>query len=144
MKKLMILMLAVAGASGVALAQNPKVVTSDKTGWHKIGETTVDFKKEREEILVLGANRFADIKFRVADEPIDLVSVEIVFASGDNQIININSHIKAPGDSRKINLKGSSERNVTKIIFVYKTLPNANDKKAHVEIWGYKTNADRT
>ena len=98
MKKIMILMLAVAGASGVAMAQNPKVVTSDKTGWHKIGETTVDFKKEREEILVLGANRFADIKFRVADEPIDLVSVEVVFASGDNQIININfvdGHAKA-------------------------------------------------
>ena len=140
----MMLMLAVAGASGVALAQNPKVVTSDKTGWHKIGETTVDFKKEREEILVIGANRFADIKFKVADEPIDLVSVEIVFDNGENQRILINSHIKAPGDSRNINLKGAGERDVKKIIFVYKTLPNAGEKKAHVEVWGLKTNVDKT
>jgi hypothetical protein len=142
MKKIaMILMLAVAGASGVAVAQNPKVVTSDKAGWHKIGETTVDFKKEREEVEIYGANRFAAIKFKVDKEPIDLVSAEIIYASGDSQNINFNLHIKAPGYSRETNLDGG-ERTVTKIIFVYKTLPNPNDKKAHVEIWGLKTNTD--
>ena len=33
-----------------ANAQKPAVVVSDKTGWHKIGETTVDFKKEKDEV----------------------------------------------------------------------------------------------
>ena len=140
-KRMMVLMLAFAGISGVSFAQTPKVVVSDKKGWHDIGETTVDFKKEREEVLVLGANRFAAIKFVVEDEPIDLVSIEIVYESGDNQFLNILMHIKAPGESRQIDLNGG-ERSVKKIIFVYKTLPNSKDKKAHVEIMGLKTNTD--
>ena len=135
------LMLAIAGISGAAMAQTPKVVTSDKTGWHEIGETTVDFKKEREEVIILGANRFAAIKFKVEDEPIDLVSAEIIYDSGDSQKITTIFHIKAPGESRNIDLNGG-ERNVKKIIFVYKTMPNDAGKKAHVAIWGLKTNTD--
>ena len=141
MKKLFtILSLAFAGISGVSYAQTPAVVVSDKTGWHKIGETTVDFKKEKDEVSVIGADKFASIKFKVVDESIDLVSVEVFYESGDNQIININSHIKAPGDSREIDLKGGKERSIKKIAFVYKTIPNAQEKKAHLEIWGYKSN----
>ncbi len=142
MKKLaMILTLALASASGVALAQTPKVVISDKTGWHKIGETTVDFKREKEEVEIFGANRFASIKFRVEDEAIDLLYADIQYESGDNQKININAHVKSPGYSREATLNGG-ERSVKKITFVYKTLPNANDRKAHVEIWGLKTNTN--
>ncbi|HEY8936407.1 MAG TPA: hypothetical protein VIM65_14345 [Cyclobacteriaceae bacterium] len=140
MKKLvMIMMLAFAGASGVAFAQTPSVVISDKTGWHKLGETTIDFKKEKDEISVVGADKFAAIKFKVLDESIDLVSAEIFYESGDNQIVNINSHVNAPGDSRQVDLNGG-ERAIKKISFVYKTLPNAKDKKAHLEVWGLKTN----
>lgn len=140
MKKLvMIVMLAFAGASGVAWAQTPSVVVSDKTGWHKLGETTVDLKKERDEISVIGADKFAAIKFKVLDESIDLISAEIFYESGDNQTININSHVKAPGDSRQVDINGG-ERAIKKIAFVYKTEPNAKDKKAHLEIWGLKTN----
>ena len=140
-KKVIMLMFAVVCFAGVTQAQTPKVVMSDTKGWHKIGETTVDFKREKEEVFILGANRFAVIKFRVKDEPIDLVSTEIVYESGDGESITINAHVKAPGDSREINLNGG-ERSVKKIVFVYKTLPNPADKKAHIEIWGLKTNTD--
>ena len=140
MKKLvMIMVFAFIGASEVAWAQSPAVVLSDKTGWHKLGETSVDFKKDRDEFLVVGADRFATIKFKVLDESIDLVSAEVFYESGDNQMVKINSHIKAPGDSRKVELNGG-ERSIKKIVFVYKTLPNHNDKKAHLELWGLKTN----
>jgi len=46
------------------------------------------------------------------------------------------------GESRVIDLNGG-ERNLKKIVFVYKTLPNRKDEKAHVEIWGLKTNTDK-
>lgn len=142
MKKIALaLFLSVAALSAVQ-AQNPKVVVSDKTGWHKIGETTVDFTREREEVLVLGANRFASLIFKVDDAPIDLVEIEIFYESGDNQKVSANFPIKAPGQSKEIDLNGG-ERNIKKIVFVYKTLPNNKDKKAHVEIWGLKTNTDK-
>jgi hypothetical protein len=141
-KSLVIILLAVAGSFGTAKAQQPAVMVSDDKGWHKIGETTVDFQKESDEIVVIGADRFASIKFKVVDAPIDLISLVIYYESGDKQDIKVNMPIKAPGESRIIDLNGG-ERNLQKIVFNYKTLPNNKDVKAHVEVWGLKTNANK-
>jgi len=141
MKKTMIIMLLIiAGSIGIASAQTPAVMISDAAGWHKIGERTVDFKKDRDEISVIGSDRFATIKFKVTEAAIDLISLEIFYESGDNQNVKINQTVKTPGESRVIDLKGGAERSIKKIVFVYKTLPNSKDEKARVEIWGLKTN----
>ncbi|MEO8150968.1 MAG: hypothetical protein ABI723_25265 [Bacteroidia bacterium] len=139
-KTLIIILLAIAGSYGIASAQTPKVIMNDKTGWHKIGETTVNFKTEKDVITVLGADRFASIKFKVTDAAIHLVSLEIFFENGDTQPVTINSAINANGESRVIDLINGSERSIKKIEFMYKTVPNSRDEKAHVEIWGLKTN----
>ena len=139
-KVLMITLLAISGSYGIAFAQKPEVIVSDKTGWHKIGETTVDFAKDRDEILVMGADKFASIKFKVTDAAIDLINLEVYYESGDKQDVKVNMPIKFAGESRTIDLNGG-ERSLKKIVFVYKTLANSKDKKAHVEIWGLKTNA---
>ena len=107
-----------------------------------IGETTVDFKKETDEVAVIGADRFATIKFKVTVAPIELVSAMVYYEEGDPQNISIKMKIKAPGESKTIDLNGG-ERNIKKIVFVYKTLPNQKDVKAKVEIWGLKTNTDK-
>ncbi|MBL7930413.1 MAG: hypothetical protein JNL60_00840 [Bacteroidia bacterium] len=142
MKKLIILslMFVLSGLINLASAQSPKVVISDKKGWHKIGETTVDFSKDHDEITVLGADRFASLIFRVEEAPVNLMEIEVFYESGDNQKVNVNFPIKAPGQSKEIDIKGG-ERSIRKIVFVYKTLPNRKDNKAHIEIWGLKTNA---
>jgi hypothetical protein len=139
-KTLMMIMLAITGMYGTARAQQPAIVVSDKTGWHKIGEMTVNFEKDRDEMSVLGADRFASIKFKVKDAPIYLMDLEVYYESGDKQDINVNFPIKGKGESRVIDLDGG-ERSLKKIVFVYKTLDNRKDKRAHVEIWGFKTNA---
>ena len=139
-KVLMITLLAITGSYGIALAQSPAVIVSDKTGWHKIGERTVDFSKDRDEILVMGADKFASIKFKVTDAAIDLIDLEVYYETGDKQDVKVNMPIKLAGESRIIDLNGG-ERSLKKIVFVYKTLANSKDKMAHVEIWGLKTNA---
>jgi len=145
-KVLLISILAVGGSYFTANAQTQDnknaIMVSDSKGWHKIGETTVNFVKEREEILVTGSDRFASIKFKVIDAPIQLTDLEVYFESGDKQVIKVNTTIKAPGESRIIDIKGG-ERDLKKIVFIYKTLPNRKDDKAHVEIWGLKTNTDK-
>ena len=145
-KVLLISILAFAGSYFTANAQTQDnknaIMVSDSKGWHKIGETTVNFVKEREEILVTGSDRFAAIKFKVLDAPIQLTDLEVYFESGDKQVIKVNSSIKAAGESRVININGG-ERDLKKIVFIYKTLPNRKDDKAHVEIWGLKTNTDK-
>ncbi|MEC4049917.1 hypothetical protein OX284_010795 [Flavobacterium sp. SUN046] len=143
MKKLVTLILiSILVNFGSAYAQKPAVILSDKSGWHKIGKVTVDFTKEKDEISVLVADRFAKIKFKVEDAPINLISLEIYFESGDQQNVVVNSKIKASGESELIDLYGG-ERNLKKIVFVYKTLPNRKDKKAKVEVWGLKTNTNK-
>ncbi len=143
MKKIFVIVtIALTVSFGTAKAQTPAVIMSDKTGWHKIGENIVGFERDRDEIMVMGADRFASIRFKLTDASIELISLEVYYESGNKQEINVNSKIKAPGESRVIDLNGG-ERNLKKIVFVYKTLENNKDQKAHVEVWGLKTNTDK-
>jgi len=135
MKKVFLFMLLLAGY-GAASAQNG-VMISTKEGWHKIGETKVDFKTESDEITVVGADRFSSIKIKVTEAPINLVSFVIYFENGTTQSVKIGMDIKNPGETKEIKLDGG-EQDIQKISFVYKTVANAKDQKAHLELWGYK------
>ena len=138
MKKLFLVLLVIAAQTQM-LAQKPKVVVSDKAGWHKIGETTVDFKTETDEILVIGANRFQSLKIKVTDAPINLVSMDIYFNKGDMQSVSIGQEFKGTGETKEIALDGSSERNVKRVVFRYNTPTASKGKKGHVELWGLKS-----
>lgn len=126
-------------AKGMETDKSHELQLNDSKGWHKIGDATADFTKERQEVVIMGADRFASLKFKVKDAPLDLVSLEVFYESGDNQNIAIGTPIQKNGESGVIDLNGG-ERDLKKVVFVYKTLPNTADKKAEVEIWGLKTN----
>ena len=144
MKKLFFMvMIAVTGSYGTIKAQQPAVIVSDKAGWHKIGETTADFKKETDEIVVVGADRFSSLKLKVTDMPIDLIAMDVYFEGGEKQSERIGMQIKSPGETRMIDLNKGKERDLKKVVFTYKTMPNQKNDKAHVELWGLKTNADK-
>ncbi len=142
MKKIMMIALLITTGYISAFAQQPKVVVSDKAGWHKIGESTVDYSSDRDEIMVMGANRFSKLKLKITDAPVHITTYEIYFESGDMQTVSIDKELKAPVETEVVELKGG-ERDVKKVVFVYKTPPNVQDKKAKVELWGLKTNADK-
>jgi hypothetical protein len=137
--KILIALLFIAGSYKTMFAQQPAVMLSDKKGWHKIGETTVDFTKERDELIVIGADRFASIRFEVTEAAIDLQDLEIYYESGPKQDISVRTPIMMGNETRVIDLNGG-ERALKKIVFVYKTYPNRKDEKAHVIVWGLKTN----
>jgi hypothetical protein len=137
MKKLIVIILLF--VAGYVKAQQPGVVVSDKAGWHKIGETTVEFKQEKDEISVMGADRFAAVKIKVTESPVNITSFDIYFENGEVQSVPIGAEIKAAGESKTVELKGG-ERAIKKVVFVYKTGTDNMDKKAHVELWGMKNN----
>lgn len=134
-------MLITAGISLVQ-AQQTELIVSDKTGWHKIGMTTVDYSLESDVIEVIGADRFTSIVIKVNEAPINLISFDIYFESGDKQNVIIRKIIQNPGETGIVKLAGG-ERSIKKIVFVYKTVPNTSDKKAQLEVWGLKTNPDK-
>jgi hypothetical protein len=140
MKKVtMLVLLAMAIVYGSVNAQS--VVVSDEAGWHKIGSRTIDFKNDKDEITVLGSDKFSSIKFMIKDAPVNLKNIEVYYESGDNQNIAVNSPIGPAMESKAYDLDGG-ERSVKKITFDYNTLPNIKDEKAEIEVWGLKTNAD--
>ena|SRR5436190_3338404 len=137
MKNIILLAMLVIAGYSKTLAQVPSVIISDKPGWHKIGETTVDFKTETDEIILIGENRFQSVKIKVIDASINLVSFVIYFESGDNQNVKIGQNIKSPGETRVVAVNGG-DRSIKKIKLTYKTMPNSKDEKAHLELWGLK------
>ena len=124
-----------------AAISSPGIMVSDKAGWHKIGERNVDLKTDRDEIPVIGADRFHSIKFVVTEASIDLQDLEVYFESGDKQVISMQSPISAGAESRVIDLN-EGERSLKKVVFIYKTLANSEKEKAHIELWGLKTNTN--
>lgn len=120
----------------------PKLEVNDKTGWHKIGETIVSFTKERDEVAVLGADRYAKLKFKVTDANIIINDLTISYEDGTKQDVTVGATFNAGQESRVIDVPGA-EKDIARIAFVYHTTPNQAKEKAHVEIWGYKSNADK-
>ena len=140
MKKFVLMLLLAAGSANM-WAQTPKVVISDKDGWHKIGETIVSLDKETDKILIVGANRFASVKIKVTEAPIRLESFDIFYDNDQKKSVKIGKEIKHQGETEVINLDG--EKNINKVEFYYHTIGDNKDKKAHVELWGLKTNPDK-
>ncbi|MBP6334660.1 MAG: hypothetical protein KA444_04235 [Bacteroidia bacterium] len=140
-KTLLILLLAITASFSKTSAQDPAIITSDKTGWQKIADKNVDLKVDRDEISILGADRFAAIKIRVTEASLEIYDMEIHYESGDKEVIEVRSPMKAGSESKAFDLKGT-ERELKQIVLIYKTVPNQKDEKAHLEIWGLKTNAN--
>jgi hypothetical protein len=141
---LSIMLLVLAGSFGIVSSQQTTVVSNDTAGWYKIGVTNVDLKRDRDEIVVLGADQFKSIKLKVINAPIDLKDLEIYYETGSKQDVNINKSFQAAGESGVIDLVNGETRSLQKIVIVYKTLANNLDAKAYVEVWGLKTNAEKS
>ena len=125
-------------AFGVAVkAQKPGVVLNDKPGWHKIGEVTASFKVDKDAISVLGADRFKAIKLKVTDASIHIYDLEVYYESDNKEDIQIRQDLKKGDETRQIDLNGK-DRNLKKVVFIYKSIPNVRDEKAHVELYGLK------
>lgn len=124
-----------------AFAQKPAVVTSNEPGWHKIGEITASFKMDNESISVLGADEFSAIKLKVTDAPINIEHIHIFYESGEMEEVAVKNELIAGAETRVIKLK-HSDKEIKKVTFTYKTLPNSQNEKAEVELYGLKTRED--
>jgi hypothetical protein len=145
MKKSILYSLWILFGSGLQLsAQKPAIVVSDKDGWHKITEVVANFEKDIDEVDVMLADKFAKLRFKVTDAAIELIDLDVMYEDETSQNITISYKIKKAGDtSPVIDIKGGEEKKIDHIVFRYRTVDNQKNKKAHVEIWGKKTNPDK-
>jgi hypothetical protein len=132
-----IMMVLLVGLINLTFAQKPAVMVSKEPGWHKIGEITANFKMQTESIVVWGADEFSQIKLRVTDAPINIERLQVIYEDGTSEDIDVRSEIQAWGETRTIDLKGA-DKEIEKVAFTYKTLPNYRGEKAQVELYGYR------
>ena len=111
--------------------------STDKQGWHKIGEAHVDFKSDKDVIKIAGEERFKALRIKAVDAAVHIESMQVVYANGEPDDIPVRYDFKRGEESRQIDLKGQ-DRNIKEISFVYRSAANSRDEKAHIEIFGLK------
>jgi hypothetical protein len=137
----MILPLLLAIVATVAYAQKPAVVTDNDPGWKRIGQVTASFKKTNESIVVLGADEFTAIRLKAKDAAIQLERVQVFYESGDMEELDVRNTLQA-GASTAALMLSKPYRDIQKVAFTYKTLPNSGGEKADLELFGLKTDQD--
>jgi hypothetical protein len=137
MKKALFILAACIISLSSIKAQKVAVVTNNKAGWHKIGETTADFKTDKDVIKVWGDDRFKSLRIKVTDAPVHIEQLTVVYQDGEPENIPVRYDFKQGTESRNIDLKGY-ERKIKEVDFIYRTVPNYKVDKAHIEIWGLK------
>lgn len=108
--------------------------------WVKIGEQKVNFRGDRDEILIgPDAGIFKRIKLKVEDAAVHFNDVVVVFGNDRRFDVPMRDNIPAGGETRAIDLPGDV-RQIKKIIFMYKTRPGS-DERATVSVLGYMASA---
>lgn len=116
-------------------SQKPGVVMSKKSGWTKIGDVKADFKVESESIVLLGNDKFKALKLKVKDAPINILALQVFYESGKTDIITVKTELRMNEETSSFSIE---EKSLSKVVFIYKTLPNAGKDKAQVELYGLK------
>jgi len=123
--------------------KGPALVIGDNPGWRSIGTRTLDLNVGRDEITVLGADRFSMIKFRLIEGGVKLLDAEFRFESVDSQFIQLDKEMVAGVESATLNLNGG-ERSLKKIIFTYQSGIGNYENEAQIEVWGYKSGVEQS
>lgn len=131
-----VMMLLLAGLQSVA--QEPGMVTSDEQGWQKIGETTINLNQENESIIVMGTDEFSALKLKVTDARIKIERVQVFYAAGEMQELDVDSDLLAGAETEELQLD-HKDREIEKVAFTYRAPANAKGDKAHLELHGLKT-----
>ena len=137
MKQMLFFLTGATLSFNIATAQKTEVVTGRKPGWHKIGETVVNFKTDRDAIVVLGEDKFKAIQIVVTDAPIRLEDLKVFYENDSTEDLHVRADFKPNEKTRIIDLKGK-DRNLKRVVLVYKNAKDSKLENAHIELYGLK------
>lgn len=109
-------------------------------GWELIGESKVNFVRDRDEVNVVSSSTFTALRFKVEDKPIRLKSLNVVFQNGDKLAPMVDDQIEADQFSREISL-GPEGRSIRSVDFSYRSKGNLLKGRAKVLIFAKRYTA---
>lgn len=92
--------------------------------WVLLGERTVGFNVDKDTIPV-GAQEgtFTRLRVEARTNDIYLYTLRVIFANGTQQIVQVNTQIRAGGRTASFNLAGQNQRAIRSITMNYKARP---------------------
>lgn len=114
---------------------NSRKTIAIEEGWDLLGESTVNFIRDKDEVKVTSSNRYTAIRFRVEDKNIRLKDLKIVFSSGDRLEPLLDDVIPAGENSRIIELSQEG-KNISHIEFKYRSTGSLLSGRAKVLVFG--------
>lgn len=127
------------GFFAIASCGSSRRTLAIEEGWEFIGESKVNFVRDRDKVEVNSSNKFTAIRFRVEDREIRLNELKITFENGDKLEPAIDEVISADQYSRDIQI-ATDGRFIDRIEFRYRTSGNVLKGRAAVLVFGKKYN----
>jgi hypothetical protein len=123
--------------SAFAFSQKPVILTSDKPGWHRIGELTMNEKADTVFVEVIGADAFSSIRLKADKGMANIYEADIYFEEGIPQCIPLEQTLSEGQQTRVLMLKGGN-RALRRIALLGRSLHKEGEEKAQVQLTGFK------
>jgi hypothetical protein len=137
MKKLLVLA-AFAMSLSACFTLTPRPPLTPPANSVALGERTVDFRADHDEINVGNADGlFRSLYFVVEKNDIELLNLTIVYGNGEREKIDMRLMFNEGSRSRLVDLQGGKRR-IQSIQFNYRTVGTWQDGKAHVIVYGVR------
>ncbi|MBC7935543.1 MAG: hypothetical protein H7Y86_09360 [Rhizobacter sp.] len=122
-------------------SSNRKTIAIEE-GWELIGESKVNFVRDRSSVQVMNSTAYTALRFKVENKAIRLKSFDVVFQNGDKLAPLVDSEIEADQYSRDFEL-GLEGRSIRSIDFNYRSKGNLLKGRAEVLIFAKRYVAPR-
>lgn len=126
----------------IASCNSTRKTIAIEEGWELIGESKVNFVRDRSSIDVLSSTPYTAVRFKVENKAIRLKSFNVVFQNGDKLAPLVDSEIEADQFSRDFDL-GPEGRSIRSIDFNYRSKGNLLKGRAKVLIFAKRYVAPR-
>ena len=105
--------------------------------WEDLGSKEVTDRAESDVFHLSTEGQFRALRFRVTRAPVRFYRMEVTYANGEKDNIEIRSLIRAGGNSRVIDLRGR-DRFLRSVKFWYEAASVGRGRKASVTLFGRK------
>jgi hypothetical protein len=108
-------------SAAVWLILTASLLSTPVLAWEEIGYQQADMVLDRDIVKVRGADWHKSIRLCVEQRPLRLRDLDVKFANGGKQDVQVRQLIGAGSCTRAINLRGN-RRNIREIVMLYDKL----------------------
>lgn len=104
-------------------------------GWELIGESKVNFGRDRDVIDIVNANRYTAVRYKVMYKDVRIQDMKVVFPNGDKLTPIVNANLVEGQYSKDIEL-GADGKQIRSIEFSYRSKGSIFRGRAKVLVFG--------